>query len=72
MELSRLGRPRERGLGDMSLVPIFIQWPEHSLFGMPFYQRLNLWTMIFNSYFETAAENRPEGVKLVFRVSKVF
>ncbi len=189
---------RERGLGDMSLVPIFIQWPEHRPFGMPFYQRLNLlfklptgeysdsssvnvgsniysfnpyyaftvlptpkfefssrlyylwnsenddpffrlraddtqpgqafhmnyaasyeiwenlriglagyllyqltddkvdgndidqsrervvslgpgarykidtWTMTFNSYFETEAENRPEGVKLVFRVSKVF
>jgi hypothetical protein len=189
---------RERGLGDMSVVPIFIQWPEYKPFGMPFYQRLNLlfkvptgeysdrnsvnvgsnlysfnpyyaftvlpaqklefssrlyylwnsknddpfyrlgaddaqpgqafhlnyaasyeiwenlriglagyllyqftddkldgndidksrervaslgpgarykiasWTMTFNSYFETAAENRPEGVKLVFRVSKVF
>jgi hypothetical protein len=189
---------RERGLGDMSVSPFFLQWPEYKLLGMPFYQRLNLlfklptgeysdrssvnvgsnlysfnpyyaftvlptpkfefssrlyylwnsenddpffrlgaddtqpgqafhmnyaasyevwenlriglagyllyqftddkvdgndidqsrervvslgpgarykiatWTMTFNSYFETEAENRPEGAKLVFRVSKVF
>ncbi len=34
--------------------------------------KIDTWTMTFNSYFETEAENRPEGVKLVFRVSKVF
>jgi len=25
-----------------------------------------------NSYYETGAENRPEGVKVVFRISKIF
>jgi len=25
-----------------------------------------------NSYYETGAENRPEGVKFVFRISKAF
>lgn len=29
-------------------------------------------SLYLNSYFETGAENRPEGTKLVFRLSKVF
>jgi hypothetical protein len=29
-------------------------------------------SLYLNSYFETGAENRPEGTKVVFRLSKVF
>lgn len=32
----------------------------------------NGWTFYLNSYFETGAENRSEGTKIVFRLSKVF
>lgn len=30
------------------------------------------WSLYLNSYFETGAENRPEGVKFAFRISTVF
>ena len=30
------------------------------------------WLLYLNSYYETGAENRPEGVKFVFRISKIF
>jgi hypothetical protein len=33
---------QDQGLGDISVSPFFIQWPEYKLFGMPFFQRLNL------------------------------
>lgn len=29
-------------------------------------------SLYLNSYFETGAENRPEGIKAVFRLSKAF
>ncbi|HSO59663.1 MAG TPA: transporter, partial [Desulfobacterales bacterium] len=68
----------DHGLGDIAVSPFFIQWPEHKLFGLPFYQRLDFlykidtWLLYLNSYYETGAENRPEGVKFVFRISKLF
>jgi hypothetical protein len=34
-------RDRDNGLGDVSVSPFFIQWPEYKLFGMPFFQRLD-------------------------------
>ena len=34
-------KDRDHGLGDVSVSPLFIQWPEHKLFDMPFYQRLD-------------------------------
>ncbi len=33
---------QDQGLGDVSVSPFFIQWPEYKLFDMPFYQRLDL------------------------------
>jgi len=33
---------QDRGLGDVSVSPFFIQWPEYRLFDMPFFQRLDL------------------------------
>lgn len=33
---------QDQGLGDISVSPLFIQWPEYKLFDMPFFQRLNL------------------------------
>jgi len=81
----------DHGLGDIAVSPFFIQWPEHKLFGLPFFQRLDLLFKLptgdysshsavnvgtniysFNPYYETGAENRPEGVKFVFRISKLF
>jgi hypothetical protein len=35
-------RDRDQGLGDVSVSPFFIQWPEYKLFDMPFFQRLDL------------------------------
>jgi hypothetical protein len=35
-------KDRDHGLGDVSVSPFFIQWPEHTLFDMPFFQRLDL------------------------------
>lgn len=32
----------DEGLGDISVSPFFLQWPEYKLFGMPFFQRLDL------------------------------
>ncbi len=32
----------DRGLGDVSVSPFFLQWPEYKLFGMPYFQRLDL------------------------------
>jgi len=34
-------KDRDHGLGDVSVSPFFIQWPEHTLFGLPFFQRLD-------------------------------
>ena len=34
--------------------------------------RIDSWMMYLNSYKEFGAENRPEGYKLAFRVSKLF
>ncbi len=34
--------------------------------------KMDTWSMYLNSYYETGAENRPEGVKFAFRISKVF
>jgi hypothetical protein len=34
-------KDRDHGLGDVSVSPVFIQWPEHKLFDMPFFQRLD-------------------------------
>jgi hypothetical protein len=34
--------------------------------------KIDTWSMYLNSYYETGAENRPEGVKFAFRISKVF
>ena len=34
-------KDRDHGLGDISVSPFFIQWPEHTLFGLPFFQRLD-------------------------------
>jgi hypothetical protein len=28
-----------QGLGDVPFAPIILQWPQHTLFGMPIYQR---------------------------------
>jgi hypothetical protein len=35
-------KDRDDGLGDISVSPFFLQWPEYKLFGMPLFQRLNL------------------------------
>ena len=35
-------KDRDGGLGDLSVSPFFLQWPEYKLFGMPFFQRLDL------------------------------
>jgi hypothetical protein len=35
-------KDKDHGLGDVSVSPLFIQWPEHKLFDMPFFQRLDL------------------------------
>jgi hypothetical protein len=35
-------KDRDQGPGDVSVSPFFIQWPERALFGMPFFQRLDL------------------------------
>lgn len=35
-------KDRDDGLGDVSVSPFFIQWPEYRLFGMPYFQRLDL------------------------------
>ncbi|MBI5578973.1 MAG: transporter [Deltaproteobacteria bacterium] len=35
-------KDRDHGLGDVSVSPFFIQWPEHKLFGLPFFQRLDI------------------------------
>ena len=35
-------KDRDDGLGDISVSPFFLQWPEYKLFGMPFFQRLDL------------------------------
>ncbi len=35
-------KDRDDGLGDISVSPFFLQWPQYSLFGMPFFQRLDL------------------------------
>ena len=35
-------KDQDQGLGDVSVSPLFIQWPEHKLFDMPFFQRLDL------------------------------
>jgi len=34
-------KDHDHGLGDVSVSPFFIQWPEHKLFGLPFFQRLD-------------------------------
>jgi hypothetical protein len=34
--------------------------------------KIDTWSMYLNSYYELGAENRPEGVKFAFRISKVF
>ena len=34
--------------------------------------KIDTWSMYLNSYYEFGAENRPEGVKFAFRISKVF
>jgi hypothetical protein len=34
--------------------------------------RLDTWMLYLNSYKEFGAENRPEGYKLAFRVSRIF
>lgn len=34
-------KDQDRGLGDVSASPFFIQWPEYKLFGMPYFQRLD-------------------------------
>jgi hypothetical protein len=40
--------------------------------GPGFKYKLDTWLLYLNSYYETGAENRPEGVKVVFRISKIF
>ena len=35
-------KDKDHGLGDVSVSPFFIQWPEYRLFGMPLFQRLDL------------------------------
>ena len=40
--------------------------------GPGFKYKIDTWSLYFNSYYETGAENRPEGVKVVFRISKIF
>jgi hypothetical protein len=40
--------------------------------GPGFKYKVDSWLLYFNSYYETGAENRPEGVKFVFRISKLF
>jgi hypothetical protein len=34
--------------------------------------KIDTWSLYLNSYYETGAKNRPEGVKFVFRISKFF
>jgi hypothetical protein len=71
---------RERGAGDLIVGPFFIQWSDSRLFGIPYFHRFNLdfvlptgeYSKNLNTYYETAAENRPEGFRAIFRLSMVF
>jgi hypothetical protein len=40
--------------------------------GPGFKYKVDTWLLYFNSYYETGAENRPEGLKFVLRISKIF
>jgi hypothetical protein len=50
---------QDQGLGDISVSPLFIQWPEYKLFGMPFFQRLDLLFKL-----PTGDYSRPSAVNI--------
>jgi len=48
-----------QGLGDVSFSPFILQWPKHTLFGMPIYQRADL---VINAPLGRYSPDRPVNI----------